>query len=115
MQGLIFSVSGARGVVGKGIDPLVLTSLGAHFGAWLGKGTVVVGRDSRISGEMARGAVVSGLMGAGCDVVDLGIVPTPTVGLAVRKLGALGGIQISASHNPAEWNALKFMSSRGIF
>ncbi|HMB71865.1 MAG TPA: phosphoglucosamine mutase [bacterium] len=115
MKGLIFSVSGARGIVGQGIDAVVLTELAAHFGSWLGEGTVVVGRDSRISGEMARGAVTAGLLGAGRDVVDLGIVPTPTVGLAVRKLGAAGGIQISASHNPAEWNALKLMSSRGIF
>jgi phosphomannomutase len=115
VKGLIFSVSGARGIVGQGIDAVVLTELAAHFGSWLGKGTVVVGRDSRISGEMARGAVTAGLLGVGRDVVDLGIVPTPTVGLAVRKLGAAGGIQISASHNPAEWNALKFLSSRGIF
>ncbi|MGQ0722150.1 MAG: phosphoglucosamine mutase [Candidatus Eiseniibacteriota bacterium] len=115
MQGLIFSVSGARGIIGKGLDPLVFTELAGHFGAFLGTGAVVVGRDSRVSGEMARGAVVAGLLGIGRDVVDIGIVPTPTVGLAVRKLGASGGVQISASHNPAEWNALKFISSRGIF
>jgi len=115
VEGLIFSVSGARGIVGRGLDPLVLARLAAGFGAWLGKGPVAVGRDSRVSGEMALGAVTAGLLGVGCDVVDLGIVPTPTVALAVRKLGAAGGIQISASHNPAEWNALKFLSARGIF
>ena len=115
MEGLIFSVSGARGVVGHGLDPLVLTRIAAHFGAWVGRGTVAVGRDSRVSGEMAMAAVTSGLLGAGNDVVDLGIVATPTVEVAVRELGARGGIQISASHNPANWNALKLLSSRGIF
>ncbi len=115
MEGLLFSVSGARGIVGRGLDPIVFTRLAAHFGAWCGPGVVAVGRDSRVSGEMAMAAVTSGLLGVGCDVVDLGIVPTPTVEVAVRKLGARGGIQISASHNPAEWNALKLLSSRGIF
>jgi phosphomannomutase len=112
---LIFSVSGARGIVGKGLDPGVLAGLAGHFGGWAGRGLVVVGRDSRVSGEMAMAAVTSGLLGVGCDVVDLGIVSTPTVEVAVRKLAAVGGIQISASHNPAAWNALKLLSSRGIF
>jgi phosphomannomutase len=115
MDQLLFSISGARGVIGRGLDPIVFTRLAAHFGAWCGNGLVVVGRDSRVSGEMAMAAVTSGLLGVGCDVVDLGIVPTPTVEVAVRQLRASGGIQISASHNPAEWNALKLLSSRGIF
>ena len=115
MEGLIFSVSGARGIVGRGLDPLNLTEMSAHFGAWSGLGRIAVGRDSRVSGEMAMAAVTAGLMGVGCDVVDLGIVSTPTVEVAVRELGAAGGIQISASHNPAEWNALKLLSARGIF
>lgn len=115
MEGLIFSVSGARGIVGKGLDPVVLTEIAAHFGEWAGSGTIVVGRDSRVSGEMAAAAVAAGLIGVGRDVVDLGIVSTPTVEVAVRKLGAAGGIQISASHNPADWNALKLLSRRGIF
>jgi phosphomannomutase len=116
MEGLIFSVSGARGIIGRGLDPLVFAEIAAHFGAWLGgRGTVAVGRDSRISGEMSMAAVTSGLLGTGLDVVDLGIVATPTVEVAVRELEAVGGIQISASHNPAEWNALKLLSSRGIF
>lgn len=115
MEGLLFSVSGARGIIGRGLDPLVFTNLAAHFGAFCGPGVVVVGRDSRVSGEMAMAAVTAGLLGVGCDVVDLGIVATPTVEVAIRTLGARGGIQISASHNPAEWNALKLLSSRGIF
>ncbi len=115
MQGLLFSVSGARGIIGRGLDPVVFARLAAHFGAWCGPGTIAVGRDSRVSGEMAMAAVTAGLLGVGSDVVDLGIVPTPTVEIAVRSLSARGGIQISASHNPAEWNALKLLSSRGIF
>jgi len=115
LEGLIFSVSGARGIVGKGLDPSVLTGIAAHFGEWAGSGTIVVGRDSRVSGEMAMAAVTAGLVGVGRDVVDLGIVATPTVEVAVRELGAAGGIQISASHNPADWNALKLLSRRGIF
>ncbi|MEZ5066195.1 MAG: phosphoglucosamine mutase [bacterium] len=115
MEGLIFSVSGARGIVGKGLDPLVLTEIAAHFGAFVGPGTVVVGRDSRVSGEMAAAAVTAGLVGVGIDVVDLGLASTPTVEVAVREIGAAGGVQISASHNPADWNALKLLSSRGIF
>ena len=84
MQGLIFSVSGARGIVGRGLDPLVLVELAAHFGSSVGQGTVVVGRDSRVSGEMARGAVVAGLLGVGRDVVDIGIVATPQINSATE-------------------------------
>ena len=115
MEGLIFSVSGVRGIIGRGLDPLVLTEIAAHFGAFVGPGTVAVGRDSRVSGEMALAAVTAGLVGSGVDVVDLGLASTPTVEVAVRELGAAGGIQISASHNPADWNALKLLSRRGIF
>lgn len=116
MEGLILSVSGARGIIGQGLDPLVFAEMAAHFGDWLpGDGPVVVGRDSRVSGEMAAAAVTSGLVGVGRRVVELGIVSTPTVEVAVREVRAAGGIQISASHNPAAWNALKLLSARGIF
>lgn len=116
MEGLILSVSGARGIIGKGLDSLVFVEMAAHFGDWLpNEGPVVVGRDSRVSGEMAAAAVSSGLMGVGRHVIDLGIVSTPTVEVAIRELRAAGGIQISASHNPADWNALKLLSERGIF
>jgi phosphomannomutase len=115
LDDLIISVSGVRGIVGRGLDPLVFTEIAAHFGNWLGPGPVVVGRDSRVSGEMAMAAVTAGLVGVGRRVVDLGVVATPTVEVGVREVGAAGGIQISASHNPAEWNALKLLSSRGIF
>jgi phosphomannomutase len=115
VKNLLFSVSGARGIIGEALDPLVFTTLAAHFGLWCGRGRIVVGRDSRVSGEMASASVTAGLLGVGCDVIDLGIVATPTVEIAVRLLEARGGIQISASHNPEQWNALKLLSSRGIF
>jgi phosphomannomutase len=112
---LIRSTSGIRGVVGQSLNPLVATSYAAAFGTMLKKGTVVVGRDSRPSGEMLLRAVISGLMSVGIDVVEIGIVPTPTVEVAVKKLKASGGICVTASHNPSQWNALKFFNSRGEF
>ncbi|HTY08159.1 MAG TPA: phosphoglucosamine mutase, partial [Candidatus Edwardsbacteria bacterium] len=80
-----------------------------------GRGAVVVGRDSRLSGPVIQQAVEAGLRGAGCDVVRLGIVPTPTVQLMAKTLKARGGIAITASHNPPQWNALKFVSADGLF
>jgi phosphomannomutase len=112
---LVKSVSGVRGVVGQGLDPLLAVRYGAAFGTYLKKGLVVVGRDSRPSGEMIVRAVVSGLASVGIDVVEIGIVPTPTVEIAVKKTGAVGGIAVTASHNPAPWNALKFFNKRGEF
>ncbi len=112
---LIKSTSGIRGIVGRGLDPLLATAYGAAFGNLLKTGTVVVGRDSRPSGEMLMRSVVAGLMSVGMDVVEIGIVPTPTVEIAVAKLKVAGGICVTASHNPAEWNALKFFNSRGEF
>src|SRR5919106_3538411 len=80
-----------------------------------GVGGVVIGRDTRTSGEMVRQAVVAGLLSSGCRVVDLDVCPVPTVQLLVRARRAAGGICITASHNPAEWNALKFINSAGLF
>jgi phosphomannomutase len=112
---LVKSTSGIRGVVGNGLDPVMITAYGAAFGTFLKKGKVVVGRDSRPSGEMVMRAVVSGLMSVGMDVIEIGIVPTPTVEIAVKKLKAAGGICVTASHNPSEWNALKFFNAYGEF
>ncbi len=112
---LVKSTSGIRGVVGNGLDPVMISAYGAAFGTFLKKGKLVIGRDSRTSGEMVSRAVVSGLMSVGIDVIDIGIVPTPTVEIAVKKLKAAGGICVTASHNPSEWNALKFFSSTGEF
>src|ERR671918_2007970 len=80
-----------------------------------GVGAVVIGRDTRTSGEMVRQAVVAGLLSSGCRVLDLDVCPVPTVQLMVRGRRARGGIAITASHNPAEWNALKFINSEGLF
>jgi phosphomannomutase len=112
---LIRSTSGIRGIVGAGLDPVTVTAYGAAFGTFLRGGKVVLGRDTRPSGEMIRGAVVSGLVSVGIDVVDIGVVPTPTVEIAVRALRADGGICVTASHNPAAWNALKFFNRSGEF
>src|SRR5919106_3922149 len=80
-----------------------------------GVGGVVIGRDTRRSGEMVRQAVLAGLLSTGCRVVDLGVCPVPTVQLLVRERRARGGIAVTASHNPAEWNALKFVNAEGLF
>jgi phosphomannomutase len=112
-SGLIVSVSGIRGVVGEGLTPEAAVAFAGALGAHVVGGRVVLGRDGRPSGELLRHAVLAGLLGAGCDVQDLGVAPTPTVGLAVRRLQAAGGIQITASHNPAEWNGLKLFGPDG--
>jgi phosphomannomutase len=112
---LIKSTSGIRGIVGAGLDPELVTQYGAAFGTMLKKGTVVVGRDSRPSGDMFMRAVTAGLSSVGFKVVEVGIVPTPTVEIAVKKLKASGGVCVTASHNPAPWNALKFFNDRGEF
>ncbi len=116
---LMVSVSGIRGRVGRPLTPELVCGAAAAFGAFLkgegATGPIVVGRDSRTSGPMFRSAVVAGLQSVGVDVVDLGIVPTPTVLLAVGHHGGAGGIAVTASHNPAEWNALKLITSEGMF
>lgn len=114
-KALMVSTSGIRGIVGGGLDPVMITKYAASFGTWLKKGKVVVGRDSRPSGELYKMAVISGLRSVGIDVIDLGIVPTPTVEIAVTGTKSKGGICITASHNPSEWNALKFFNAKGEF
>ncbi len=116
---LMVSVSGFRGRVGAPLTPELVTSLAAGFGSFLrarGAGDrVLLGRDSRTSGPMLVRSATAGLQSVGCQVVDLGMVPTPTLLLAVEEAGAAGGIGITASHNPGEWNALKFASGEGLF
>src|SRR5512137_3193344 len=99
---LKISISGVRGVIGDSLTPDLLTRFSQAFGTYMGQGRIVVGRDTRTSGEMVRQAVVSGLLSSGCRIVDAGVCPTPTVQLLVRKLRAAGGIAITASHNPPE-------------
>ncbi|HMC66362.1 MAG: phosphoglucosamine mutase [Planctomycetota bacterium] len=112
-SGLIVSVSGIRGIVGQGLTPEAALAFAAALGTATGGGRIVLSRDGRPSGAMLRHAVLAGLLGAGCEVQDLGVTPTPTCGLAVRRLQAAGGIQITASHNPAEWNGLKLFGPEG--
>lgn len=112
---LKISISGVRGVVGASLTPSLLTRFAQAFGTYIGGGRVVVGRDTRTSGEMVAQAVTAGLLSSGCGILDLGVCPTPTVQLMVRRHGARGGVAITASHNPAEWNALKFVGADGLF
>ena len=116
---LMVSVSGIRGRVGEVLTPELVAGVAAAFGSFLlesGPGhEVCLGRDSRTSGRMLARAVSAGLESVGCRVIDLGLVPTPTLLLAVGHHGAAGGIAVTASHNPAEWNALKLASREGMF
>jgi len=114
---LMVGVSGIRGIVGKDLTNEVVGRYARAFGRWAKarKPVVVVGRDARESGPAFERAVVDGLGSVGCAVVKVGLVPTPTVQLAVEHHAAGGGIAITASHNPIEWNALKFIGPDGIF
>jgi phosphomannomutase len=116
---LMVSVSGVRGRVGEGLTPEVVARFAAAFGAWLRQRTsrprVVVARDSRVSGPMFERVVIAGLQSVGCDVILAGLVPTPTALFTIRHQRADGGIVVTASHNPVEWNALKFASAAATF
>jgi len=109
------SVSGIRGVFGESLTPVNLMNYTAAFGTWINKGTVIVGRDSRVTGELCERIVVATLQSVGCDVVMVGISPTPTIAMAVLKHQAQGAIIISASHNPEEWNAIKMLNAKSEF
>jgi phosphomannomutase len=112
---LLFTVSGLRGIVGKSLFPSTVIDYALAFGTWCKGGKVVLSRDTRSSGEMLKLAVASALVSTGCEVIDIGITPTPTLGLAVTNTRARGGITVSASHNPIEWNALKFFNHKGRY
>lgn len=112
---LMVSISGVRGIVGAGLTPEVAVSFAQAFGTYCGPGKVVLGRDSRVSGPMLAGAVSAGLIAVGCEVMDVGITPTPTVQLATENLRAAGGIILTASHNPVMWNGLKLLAPDGLF
>jgi phosphomannomutase len=115
---LMVSVSGVRGIVGKDLTPEFVARQAAAFGALAresGASTVVLARDARTSGPMFTDAARSGLQSVGCTVIDCGCIPTPTAQLAVEHHRAGGGIILTASHNPIEWNALKFVGADGLF
>jgi phosphomannomutase len=115
----MISVSGVRGRVGEALTPELVCAYAGAFGAWARAGgksrAVVVGRDSRVSGPLFHRVVIGALQAAGCDVIDVGLAPTPTIQLAVEHHHAAGGLAITASHNPIEWNALKFIGPNGLF
>src|SRR3982750_1137648 len=112
---LKIGVSGIRGVVGEFLTPALAMAFGQAFGTWVGRGTVVIGRDTRSTGPMLQHAVQCGLLASGCEVVDVGILPTPTIQMYIGATRARGGIALTASHNPPEYNALKLFNREGLF
>jgi phosphomannomutase len=120
-SGLMVSVSGVRGRVGEGMTVEVVARFAAAFGAYIREKSgkprprIVLGRDTRTSGPMFSRIVAGSLQSVGCDVTDIGIAPTPTALHSIAALGADGGIVVTASHNPVEWNALKLASAAGMF
>ena len=115
MKPLKIGITGVRGIVGETFTPELAVEFAESFGTYLDRGRILVCRDTRPSGAMIRSAVFAGLLAAGCEVVDLGICPTPSMQLAVKSLKADGGIAITAGHNPWQWNALKFVRSDGLY
>lgn len=113
MSSRILSISGLRGVIGDGLDPVYVTQFAAALGTMFDGGRVILSRDGRSTGGMVRHAVISGLLATGCEVLDAGICTTPTCGVLVQHYAAAGGLQITASHNPVEWNGLKPFSADG--
>jgi len=112
---LMKSVSGIRGIVGDTLTPELIVKVASAFAKYTKRGTIVVGRDTRPTGATISNVLESVLTLSGCNVINLGIVPTPTVELMVKNLKADGGIMISASHNPVEWNAFKLINKSGTF
>ena len=120
---ILKTISGIRGTIGgkedEGLTPFDIVKFATAYAFWLKKtgktNSIVIGRDARVSGEMVNNLVVGALMGAGYDVVDLGLSTTPTVEMAVVDLRASGGIILTASHNPKQWNALKLLNEKGEF
>ncbi len=117
---LMLSVSGARGIVGRSMTPTVATRFAAAFGAALRdsrqtqRPRVVIGRDGRLSGAMLEAAAAAGLASVGCEVIRLGVVMTPTVGVMIGETQADGGMVVTASHNPGQWNGLKCLTADGV-
>ncbi len=114
-RNLKVGVSGVRGIVGETLSPALAADFAASFGGFTGRGVVIVGRDTRPSGVMIENAVAAGLLASGAHVLLAGVIPTPTLQIIVSHYDAAGAIAITASHNPAEWNALKFIDSSAFF
>ncbi|MDP1808456.1 MAG: phosphoglucosamine mutase [Actinomycetota bacterium] len=112
----LFGTDGVRGIANKDLTPELAFKLGFAGAKFLstGHGCLALGRDTRISGDLLQSALTAGICAAGFDVLDLGVLPTPGLAWLITKLGANGGAIVSASHNPAEYNGIKFFSSRGV-
>ncbi|NOX90319.1 MAG: phosphoglucosamine mutase [Calditrichaeota bacterium] len=115
MSRLMVSISGLRGEIGSTLTPEVIQKYTLAFAKYINGGKIILGRDSRVSGPFVADIVRGCLVAGGCEVIDIGIVPTPTVQLEIEHHKAAGGIAITASHNPVQWNGLKFMASDGRF
>lgn len=118
---LIISISGMRGIIGENLTAAIAAEYGCAYGTFLKtkqtgrkKLSVCIGRDSRPSGQMLSAAVNAGLCAVGVDVIDLGIVTTPCVGVMLRELKCAGGVIITASHNPVQYNGIKLLLGNGI-
>lgn len=112
---LKITVAGIRGETNLSLLPSTVLTFAEIFGSLMNKGKIILGTDTRLSTLPFKSAVIAGLTATGCNVVDIGIVSTPTAQIMVKKLKAKGGIMITASHNPIQWNGLKFISDKGIF
>lgn len=117
---LMISISGIRGIVGESLTPETVVKYSAAFAEYCkqrhsGRPTIVLGRDGRSTGKLFANIISSTLIANGVDVCAVGIAPTPTIALAVEKSGAAGGIAVTASHNPMQWNGMKFIASTGLF
>lgn len=115
MKPLKIGITGVRGIVGESFTPELVVEFAQAFGTYMDGGRILVCRDTRPSGPMVQAGVSAGLLAAGCEVIDLGICTTPSMQLAITKLGAVGGIAITAGHNPQQWNALKFVRNDGLY
>jgi phosphomannomutase len=112
---LIMSLSGMRGIIGDSLHPQIPLEMAMAFGTFIGKKTVIIGGDTRVSHDMVKNIVISGLTSVGTTVIDIGKVTTPTVQHLIRHHNATGGIVITASHNPIMWNGIKLMNKDGSF
>lgn len=115
MKLLKIGISGVRGIVGETITPQMVMDFASAFGTFLNSKKVLLGRDTRLSGQMLHSAALSALLATGCDVLDLGICPAPILQFMVKRLKAKGAISISAGHNDANWNALTFIDQEGTY
>lgn len=114
LRPLKISINGVRGIVGETLTPSLVVDFAHAFGTYVGPGPVLVSRDTRPSGDMVASCVFAGLIACGCEVVDLGICPTPALQLLARETEAVGGVAVTAGHNDEAWNALKFVRQDGL-